>query len=677
MAEEKKKMLKPSCTSATDTSRARKHTKNATLGRPTSQTRTADRDGACNYSVGSKTIGRCSALVERAKKLERRLETHAELEAERRREERYRKQMLGWQLTSDEAELVVQDVTRDYLNLLWRGAAQNARKSLREAETKKITRMKVDKGTSGGRVATSASSTAAKSFSSSSAHSKGTSKKQHTKKQVAPSKNKGDAAATPSVDEQATCPEVLRRPPDTNKRKVLPPLREDGKEQEDVETGVEQAAISASAGLFDSPASASKPPPAPPKKNKETSSTSKSPNTRKIHVPRTNEEVWATLRASWANIRTFEATLRKNKSSGGAGGSPSDDAAASTCPPTESPASRGGRVPFYSPSAASSLPPEGSPEGSPILASSFSVVAPHATAPHASPVPSASAVACKSPPEAVDLSGKNSTNTAASGAKNPAKGEQGQNFEHPASSSSSYLSISAQVPLIRQQLRKRYHLALTAFRAFDLDCDNVLCFEEFAYSLTQKIGASEECVDHLWEQAHCRSSGVVRFVDFTRVFFPKKTGPGGKAGGVRGSKVRTLVALRLREKPKTASAVVGILEPDTTHEVQEVLGDWLQVRARCFFTVPSGESPSDAVGSPGADEDEGSADGVLPPSASAGDHVASSKPADGVPSSSAKDARHRHGSQQEGSLEWVEGWCLRGDPVSGMQFVRRVESAVT
>mmetsp|Transcript_21511 Transcript_21511/g.54179 ORF Transcript_21511/g.54179 Transcript_21511/m.54179 type:complete len:1300 (-) Transcript_21511:110-4009(-) len=100
-----------------------------------------------------------------------------------------------------------------------------------------------------------------------------------------------------------------------------------------------------------------------------------------------------------------------------------------------------------------------------------------------------------------------------------------------------FLTPAEQLPLLRDALRSRYHLPLTAFRAFDLDCDNVLCFEEFAFALHHRMGCSEECVDLLWDQvvgnnsAESQRNKKVRpqpaatsfctFAAFHRKFFPK------------------------------------------------------------------------------------------------------------------------------------------------------------
>ena len=62
---------------------------------------------------------------------------------------------------------------------------------------------------------------------------------------------------------------------------------------------------------------------------------------------------------------------------------------------------------------------------------------------------------------------------------------------------------------------------MTAFRAFDLDADSLLCFEEFAFHLNQKFGASEAFVDAVWDELVPPDEGFCRFAEFGKVFFPK------------------------------------------------------------------------------------------------------------------------------------------------------------
>ncbi|CAD7948055.1 unnamed protein product [Amoebophrya sp. A120] len=198
-------------------------------------------------------------------------------------------------------------------------------------------------------------------------------------------------------------------------------------------------------------------------------------------------------------------------------------------------------------------------------------------------------------------------------------GTTSKEFEKDWSDSQLYLTVEQQLPLIRLKLRERYHVPLTAFRAFDLDTDNVLCFEEFAYGFHVKCGCSEEFVDSVWEEITTETSGqFCRFVDFSKKFFPKASfaavrnnrsaaartgvasGAGETAGGTAASfgagsspvppvvhlyQVRTLVPLRLREKPKVASKELMVLEEGKTYDVFAVLGEWVNIRTWCTVVL--------------------------------------------------------------------------------------------
>lgn len=185
---------------------------------------------------------------------------------------------------------------------------------------------------------------------------------------------------------------------------------------------------------------------------------------------------------------------------------------------------------------------------------------------------------------------------------------------------------------VEQKLKAYFHTAITAFRALDLDCDTVLCYEEFAYGL-QRFGVSVDEVDELWEDV-ARESGFCRFVDFQRRFFPRPgqefvddeldvggSSEGGRPPGIMGSgpagapapssvperfagagaggqqqegagsglprslpggrarfRVRVMVPLRLREKPKSSASVLGVLEEGEVFDVLHTAGEWLQLR---------------------------------------------------------------------------------------------------